>query len=780
MEQTPLRPRLSDPQKEVAALDAPQLAIVAAAGSGKTRVLEERYIRHVTQEGISPEQILAISFTRKAAAEIRERVVKRLNEEGNPDAGRQAETGPIVTIDAWLQAMLRACALESGLDPEFELLDDHSFDRMFVGAFREEIATAQHDDPMVTNLTSKLAGESAKRRRTDPETKVQQWVKDWLYGARASGISSEEYERTYASVASLQEAFLKVVLGSAPASVAEHHVPGPSVAEALKSAYKAAGHRCPAWVKSAPPEPEHAELELAVGLAHLATKVWARVRGKMLQDQRFDLTELLQIAVQLVETNEAVRVRLRHAYPIVMIDEAQDVNPLQYRLLKGIGFPQITWIGDPQQSIYGFRDADVEQFLETAREGVEKNLGVNHRTADSIQHFIDQSCAGWWSNPASYRALNPREFQLDVTAVPRIPNVEIWDFTQNDTHALARMIRDFGVRQRDRNPEFRWGEVMVLTHQNAYASDLERALAAQDVPGRTVGGSKRLYTRLEVRDVANVLRAVADPTDDYSLLCTLRGPLVSLSLDSIALLSASSPVSEALATFEPPEEDRSRLAEFMTWYPRLLSYADRLPAVDVLSHLFADTPLLERIAAQANGDQAVANVRKVLLRASESLDVGPLEFAEMIRDIQDFSDPGLEAETADLGRDELSIMTIHKSKGTESNVVIVTESFVKVKSRLNEVEFHRLTGLACPKLRAASLLYNWASADRADRELAEKQRLMYVAMTRARKRLVVMASSRKDHQTIASLVARGLGSPSEWEKLVEVYRPGEPPESGAK
>jgi ATP-dependent exoDNAse (exonuclease V) beta subunit len=464
---------------------------------------------------------------------------------------------------------------------------------------------------------------------------------------------------------------------------------------------------------------------------------------------------------------------MRDTYRVVLVDEAQDVSPKQYRLIKAIGFERVVWIGDPQQSIYGFRDADVKHFVRTSEESTRRELGENHRATKPIQQFVDLACGGWWSAETDYRPLLTEPLDLEVTAPPRLSGVEVWDFERDDVRELASMVSRLKERLGDK---FRWSDITVLVHRNAYASKLEEHLQELGVPSRTVGGSTKLYTRLEVRDVANALRAVADPTDSYALLCTLRSPLVGLSLDAVAMLGRLEPVAESVLEFQAAtSQDQAKLDGFRSWYVPLLKVGDRLPAVEVLEQLFAVTPLLERLASQPNGTQALANVRKLLQRAAGEPEVGPLEFAEQIREIQEFRDAGIEAETSDLGRDELTIMTIHKAKGLESEVVVVAESFTKIAKKTNDVAFHRDSGLAAPKLGpVAPLLWRWAGDHHQVRETAEKQRLLYVALTRARQRLVVMASSRPGNgMEVAHAICRGLGKPAKWAELVEVRRAGE-------
>ena len=142
-------------QKEVVEAREPHLVVIAGAGAGKTSVLVQRYLRFV-REGIPPSNILSITFTRKAAAEMKKRIVDTLREEGLFEAAREAETGPIQTVHSFCERLLRENAIAAGLDPEFEILAEAAK----AEAREEAIQGAMGDPPdesSVRNLLHELA-----------------------------------------------------------------------------------------------------------------------------------------------------------------------------------------------------------------------------------------------------------------------------------------------------------------------------------------------------------------------------------------------------------------------------------------------------------------------------------------------------------------------------------------------------------------------------------------------------------------------------------------------
>jgi ATP-dependent helicase/nuclease subunit A len=365
---------------------------------------------------------------------------------------------------------------------------------------------------------------------------------------------------------------------------------------------------------------------------------------------------------------------------------------------------------------------------------------------------------------------------LDEEKTPWFPGTEIWDLEpSNARDGIGKLVADLKPAK--------WSDVAVLTLENAEIERLEEALRRNGVPCKPVGGRRALFTRLEARDLANVLRALADPGDDFSLSCVLRGPMVGLSLDSLAALVRQGTVSEALQTFEPDlPEDREKLQRFRSWYDPLSRLGDRLPAAEVLSRLMAQPGLLETLVAGPSGTRALANLRRIHQMAIAQPELGPLEFADQIQEIQKLRYPMDEPPTNELDQDEATILTVFKSKGLEFDTVVVADLFGNPMRRKDQrLQIDRALGLAVFEMPVAKpLAHRWLRERSEVKDLAETQRLMYVAMTRAKSRLVLAATSKRG-QTIAAALVRGFGrSPANWARYSVVRTPDQPePEPGA-
>lgn len=764
---------LSERQREIVAMDADRLAIVAGAGSGKTRVLAARYVRQVVERGLMPRQILTLTFTVKAAGEMRERIVKQLLASQRPDAAREAETGPICTIDAWVQEALRSHAILAGVDPEFGVLDSMLESSFFQDAFQEALAEAQEEDLGIRRLMGQMANEPFKGRRR-PYAALRERVRSWVSAMRASTHDRADIARWNSTAEALQQRFEELASQALPPDVvAQMESEEGTFAQRAMAAHKALGRRLPGWLKAEMPNPlDH--LEPSAALARLSLLTWERLEARMWKEQRFDFTAQTRLLLDVMEREPAFRERLRRAYPVVMVDEAQDVSPSQYLLLDKLDPEQLVWIGDPQQSIYSFREADVGLFLRTVEGCVQAQMGENKRSVVSIQRFVDTACGSWWSG--EYRPVRVEPVDLDEDKTPWYPDTEIWDLDPRDWRSgLAQLVAKM-------NPG-KWSEVAILTQTNRESERIEEELRRLGVPCKLAAGRRALFTRLEARDLANVLRALADPADDFSLTCVLRGPLVGISLDSLTALVRSGTVSEVLETFAPKgEADQEKLTRFRSWFDPISRLGDRLPAAEVLSRLMAQPGFLESLVAGPSGTRVLANLRRIHQMAIARPELGPLEFADQIQEIQQLRYPMDEPSTNELDQDEATILTVFKSKGLEFGTVVVADLFGKpIRRSDHALLVDRTSGLAVFETATAKpLAHRWLRDQENAKDVAETQRLMYVAMTRAKNRLVLAATSKRG-ETVAAALVKGFGrSTSDWARYSVVRSPDQPePEPGA-
>lgn len=747
----------------------PKLVVRAAAGAGKTRVLVDRYLKHVVRDRLSPDQILTITFTRKAAAEMKVRIVSLLREEGLHEQAQIAETGPIQTIHGLCERLLRENALDAGLDPEFEIMAGAQSARALEEAIRLALA-ASDESPYVQRLIADLAGRRSYNEWASPHSLLSKSVREILYALRPTGMSASELEDIHDDADTVIKSWERALLGGLPSEVRDNFLQDGSADEfatKLTRAFKAANIKKPRWVRPPTPEADRICAEHTAGLVRIAASAWRLLEKGMQRDQALDFTALEARAVDLVRRSGKARARLRKQYRIALVDEAQDVNPIQYELLEALGIEAQMFVGDAQQSIYGFRQANVELFRTKSADSHELRLSKNWRSDPGILGFVDLLFGRLWADDYAPMLNGKREIDLDsADSVQIMFGVEFWLQQARDSGMTAHWIRsllDEGIELAAPDGTVRAAtpaDICVLVRRSKYAFDLLPKLEALAVPARIAGGTERFYTRLEVRDLANALRALADPYDDFALLATLRSPLAGLSLDSIVLLGSQKPVVDNVADFQPPlADDEVILSDFKRWFLPMREYADRLSAWEVLSELLSKTQYLEKLARRPSAEQQIANVRKLLALAAEEPDLGPLEYARRLQEVQSLQHPEGDAPASDESEGAVTIMTIHKAKGLEFPIVIVPETHWAPATRSNEVETDPWLKLVATKFTPQpSLYHSWLESRRHRRDEEEELRVLYVAMTRAQNRLCICLHPRiKNQAWLAARICREIG-----------------------
>lgn len=710
--------QLSDEQLAVVKSQEKRLMVQAAAGSGKTRVLVERYLHFVQEQGLRPDQILAVTFTVRAAGEMRERIVDSLERAGLREEAQLAETGPIETLHAFCIRILRENPIAAELDPEFSMMNEGDANTLAEDLLRLEIARDHSEEPEIQAFLNAVGGRGAYLQAPSLTRKIMSDVSSVLRQLRGGRLTRATLRDIYAST----DAYLNHVL-----DVIRAHEDEPALKKLIQSFVKALN-----LPDSNEGRRERAQADVLRGLVILALRVWDDMEREMTRRQSFDFAFVESRAVEMLERSPATRERLRRQFQVALIDEAQDLNPAQYRLIELLGLEWEMLVGDPQQSIYRFRLADVELFRERARQSTVLNLSTNYRSESGILDYVDTVFKGAWSE--EYVAMNPR-------ADAKFGRPEAWQVNrkgytdQMEVAAHIRTLLDEGEQP---------GDVVLLVRTAGEGKKISAQLDDLGIPNRMLG-SKQFYTRLHVRDLANALQALAQPDRDLPLLALLRSPMVALSLDAIAELAlnaqdSKTPVNELLEAYRTQnEEDAKRLEEFREWFVPLSQTADRLAAWEVMAALFDRTPYLVRLAEGPGAAQALANVRKLLQQAVGLPAVGAREFARRIRRIQEIRHPEDDAPATDLDAGIVRIMTIHNSKGLEFPVVILPHTFSRSVVPNHQTLFTDMsTGFVAAKLTPdKSVAYELARELEKLHATREEERVLYVAMTRAKRRLCI-------------------------------------------
>ena len=762
-----------------------ELLLDAGAGSGKTSVLVERFFRAVEDDGIGIHQILTITFTEKAAAELRERIRARFRTAGQIETARATETAWISTIHGFCARLLRNHALEAGIDPDFAVLDDARAAELRSGAL-DQALTASARTPQGAQLIGAYG--------TAPLRSTIARVHDEL---RARGIL--EPRLPPAPEPPPREDLLAAcrlvegVAGAAQRELGAVADPGPRISEAL-----ALLGRVPSVLESGPPWPgELGQIRLGTGALALRTRVCDDYREALdeLADMAahdhavgvrdaldallseygrryaalkrarsgLDFSDLELMARDLLRRDE-VRGRYRERFLRVMVDEMQDTNGVQLELIDLIAGPDLFMVGDAQQSIYGFRHADVELFerrgAQLDQSGGRASLQTNFRSHAAILRVLNAAFADALGE--SFRPLLPG---LPQTTSATDPLVELLvvdkdaiasDFQPDDpmleqpaapwrvAEAMALAAR---LRELIDSGEVSPADVVVLLRATTDIHVYEAALVAVGLPSYVVGG-RGYWSHPQVIELIAYLRALANPLDTEALYTVLRSPICGLSLDGLVLHAADAP-SEQLAG-----PDLAGLEAFYEWFGAERRAAAWLGAEQLLERVLLQRGYELRLARLPDARRRLANVRKLLRLAREWQAEHGTDLRGFIDLLQSRSGGEGAAEShapvESEALDAVRLMTIHRSKGLEFPVVCVADLGRQVMPRAGSIVRLgrdrdslglrlRNTGSAG---RVDALAYDELKVEERERESAEERRLFYVAMTRAQQRLIVSGAAK--------------------------------------
>lgn len=709
---------------------ANRLVIQASAGAGKTRVIVGRFLDEVMVHGRSVEQVLTTTFTNKAASEMKLRITTAFRDAGLHKEAHEVQSGPIQTLHSFCERVLRANACEVPIDPDFSVLpisDKKEWVRIALGQAIEASTGEQRE---FENFFESLAG--VREDESDsPHSRLETWASKCLDEFRGSTVRLEEL----AHISSSPEMYSRHWKAQFCMWVEQQtsvtcDFEASEFWASLRRTLKDAGKRIFSYSEATAHLMDaqwEAFCERSTQLIRITALTWRLLEDRMRAEAKLDFTLLESACLDLLRTQPEVAERLRRQYPVVLVDESQDLNPIQYAILDYLRPESLTLVGDPAQSIYSFRQAAPRLFQEFADSAAVERLTCNYRSDPGLIQTLDSVFSKRWTHHVPMESGRAEGTEKNP--------VEIWDLATKDWRAIALQVQSLGER-------FDWNDIAILVRRGWVGSEIAARIRELGIAARLEGISETFYSSLEVSDLANTLEALCDPTDRFAVCCMMRSPVVGLSL-STTLRYASQETCEL--SEEPPEwvleNDRETWQRWMAWFGKLSSSSASLPAWELLSAILAQSSYYVESAKLSTRWQTLANVRKLLQLASTEVGLGGAEFAAKIRTIQRLKHKEGVAEAVEPGTPMVRIMTIHAAKGLEFPCVVLPDAFGAVVVRANTLELERERGLVVPVLEDVEKEYRTAMLALQRRKVIEEfERVLYVAMTRAEEKLCVVAS----------------------------------------
>jgi ATP-dependent helicase/nuclease subunit A len=828
--------RPSDEQRPAVLVGDRDVVVTAGAGTGKTRTLVARYLS-LLAEGLPARSILAITFTRKAAREMRNRVrdeIRRYLDRADLDGEVWArwqqhysalDAARISTIHRLCSEILRAHPAEANVDPRFEVLDDGQATILRNRALDEAMAWAA-DDPEVVRLFA-LLGESGlgdtlgalvgQRLEAGSwfeslagplwplwEAQLLPFIQAFVDDARVRALFADllllrddgTLDRAEAAGDRLADPLRQLLALWDEISTARQEGDWGAVSvrlAPLRATMKQVG-RAANW-RPADPKAAIRDLQAAYdthtaawqrkainltldrqlaetmpllrALFQQACTTYTRLKAER---QALDYDDLEEGALGLLRQDRVVRARWQQEFRAILVDEFQDTNGRQRDLvaLLNDGSGKLFIVGDAKQSIYRFRGANVAVFRRE-RERIEEEGGKHipletsyraHRALirglnDLLRPVLAKEAdpARPWVEP--FAPLG--HYREDPGPGFVAPHIELHvavgskadGALDRAADALAGRIVALveggaQVVAGDRTRPLDYGDVAILCRGSRSFSAYEDALERAGVPFLTVAG-RGFYGRPEIRDLLNALQALADPTDDLALAGLLRSPVFALSdMALYDLCQARGQVGESCSLWEvlrsapgtSAEDDGARARRAAQLVAGLHEQVGRSSVADVLK-AFLDATDYRAALIQAGQPRAARNVAKLLADAHSSGIVGVGEFLEYVTGLRDSGTREGEARATAEGA--VQIMTVHAAKGLEFPVVAigdVTHTGGGGSGLLIDPDLGALPYVKDEEGRLPAV-YHLGKSRSDDQEEAESDRLLYVAATRAREKLIL-------------------------------------------
>ncbi len=764
--------------------------IVAVPGSGKTTVLVEYYRRLVVEKRVAPQRILAITFTEKAARHMKDKLADSFREA--PDLRRQLEQANVSTIHGYCTRLLRENAIAAGLDPEFQVLDARrsvilqervardALDRMLAekpeamrrlmrGLASPDLAwelPGIYEAMRLADVTP--SGLRGFRVNTDPLAEVRRLVSE-IGEENTFGWKRSQIDRLREA---LDSAHRIARLPDAPATDEHFRVIDefPTNLKGIKQG--SASHTRLMCLKDTLID----ELRRALVVAY-----YSRERETLMEvigcfersySERkrqigvLDFADLQTFAVRLLENDREVCRRVQDQFHYVLMDEFQDTNRLEAKLMSLVRSPgRFYAVGDINQSIYGFRHAEPEVFREyrdqvIARGGRLVELEENWRSRPPIlsaAETISRASPGIEPLPLIAKREFPPKVEASIEVLAAIADTQEAALDL-EARWVARRIRDFEGSLPLAAGPVQFGDIAVLLRNSEVAPAFTRAFDQADIPYLLNQGKGFFETR-EITDLSSLLRAVDNPRDEIALAAVLRSPFAGVSDEALLRLKAAGNLSIALRRLEHASagfdaEDLARLRRFREQMSRWRETRDLAGFDRLLMRAMDETGY-----SAAPGTRAAANIEKFLALAREASSRLTLsEFVDEIGQMRDADarEPDVPPEDA---VNAVRIMTVHAAKGLEFPVVCLAALHKGIAAGCGSLAFSPNLGLGANWMYPASsdTKRDWFLKEIADelkkRETDESSRLFYVAMTRAQEHLVFSYSS--------------FGAQKEWAKALE-------------
>ncbi len=729
--------------------------ISAGAGTGKTTVLVNRFIE-IIKKDIPLSRILAVTFTEKAAMEMRERLyaaIQTLSETESKYLNLlyQFDTAQITTIHGFCSQLLKENAIEAGLDPKFRILEETESEllkeEVIDTLFNEKISTEDSElkekwltffetfDPQkIKAALFKIYGQLQSLGKNSkliekapvlPLEKIKNQLIEIAADYKTTAQTDEQTKATKERLDAIDEA-----INTHLEDLEKIKMPRIAGSETLKEIYK---DFCSTLKKLKQIAYETKQLparELFYELLHdFEQKFYFEKRGQGLLD--FD-----DLQVKTLELLSSKKIKT-NLFDYIMIDETQDTSAIQFEIFNKLkNKNNLFFVGDHKQSIYGFRYAEPEQFLKLSQKSdfARIDLQENYRSHKPVIDFVNEVFTLFWEKSHGYEPLGHGLTQTNESNAPQIAI-----FTEKEVSKISTLRKKealwVGQQILERlNLGIPEKEMVILFRTLNHAPIFENVLKNLNIRYQLIKG-KGFFDQLEIRDLLSVLKLLQNPTLELELLSVLRSPFFGISDENLYTLKKRASKDHLL------ESAYQMFPGFKKVFEPLYHAQNEMTLSGLLNQFIQNTNYEAVSLGKFQGMRRLSNIRKLL----EAVTVFEENHGRNLTALAGYLDhlqkkdlrentpdvPDTDEET-EIDQGSVKLMTVHAAKGLEFNTVF----YCAIDSNPRGIESQVFIYDGKKTMTIQGGYFEEEIKERqAEKELAEAKRIFYVASTRAKEKL---------------------------------------------
>lgn len=786
------------------------IAVSAGAGAGKTRVLVERYFNLLQQRIASPKEIAAITFTNKAAKEMKERIRTKVLQKINESTGeekkywqnvkQELEYAYICTIDSLCGQIIRDNPVETGIDPQFSVLDeveniillDDAVAEVFYAALEEKkewldfLLKHYSKQQLLSGIKCfyecfeelKFSGVSLTAV-LEPYKKCLGKMEE--YKSDCINLLHELTECIHDITGKVQKEQVKAIADNWQIvreaiqgyDKHEQHSQSLQIINVYVKCLRSAGAQKEliSKIKETLTLLEDAYIssfavKIIPYMYEFLSQIFAAVQRKKTTKQQFSFGDIVFKTLTLLSEHREVAARYMQRFKQIMVDEFQDTDDVQrqiiYLLASGdkevLAKDKLFIVGDAKQSIYRFRGADVAVFRRVINDVVKSGgqyitLDKNFRTVKELLDIYNDIFSVLMSTAYDDINFKRLEYHYCAESVPCAGLIVIngqersaYDARCQEAQAITAKIE---ALKNEKN--YNYGDFALLFRSTTDIEIYEQALKEANIPYYVVQG-KGFFQQQEITDILNLLMMLDNCYNDAAAAGVLRSPFFSLSDQTLVLLKAYGKTLWngllELNQIQELTEDERQAADFaFSTISQLRQLKGRVNLSDLLERVWQLTGYKKYLLSEYMGMQKYANVEKfeVLAADFEKKDLYTLgDFIRYVRAMIEHEAREEEAQIESETGNTVKLMTVHKSKGLEFPVVVIPDMHRGKNDNNGGIfNYSKSHGIGIKLVDSDGMsyietkTYKTIKEEDAVLEALELKRVLYVAMTRAKEYLVL-------------------------------------------